>query len=153
MEKNLNELKKNFRREHANVTSTKDTVDILEFYRNDNNQLREQVKDRHEILNGIVKVLQNLHQNKQNQSSMTAPNLSVNIDENIGTENSSGKSHDIKIDFSINKSFSTPRFLHVEAPLNFLIINDLSKTKLNDIKKHLVAATYQKNVEICVAKY
>ena len=34
---------------------------ILEFYRNDNNQLREQVKDLHEILNGIVKVLQNLH--------------------------------------------------------------------------------------------
>ena len=146
MEKSLNELKKNFKREYANMTSTKDTVDILEFYRNDNNQLREQVKDRHEILNGIVKVLQNLHQNKQNQSSMTAPNLSVNIDKSIAMENSSEKSHDIKIDFSVNKSFSTPSCLHVEAPLNFPIINDLNKTKLNDIKKHLVAATYQKNV-------
>ena len=49
------------------MTSTKDTLDILEFYRNDINQLREQVKDLYEILNKIVKILQNLHQNKQNQ--------------------------------------------------------------------------------------
>ena len=58
MENILNELKKNFTREYVNMTSTKDTLDILEFYRNDNNQLREQVKELHEILNGIVKVLQ-----------------------------------------------------------------------------------------------
>ena len=64
-------------REYANMTSMKDTFDILEFYRNGNNQLREQVKDLHEILSGIVMVLQNLHQNKQNQSTMTPPNLSV----------------------------------------------------------------------------
>ena len=95
MEKSLNELKKNFIREYANMTSTKDVLDILEFHKNDNNQLREQVKDRHEILNGIVRVLQNLHQNKQNQSSMTPPNLSVNIDKNIATENFSEKSHGI----------------------------------------------------------
>ena len=75
MEKSLNELKKNFMRENANMTSTKDVLDILELYKNDNNQLREQVKDLHEILNRIVKVLQNLHQNKQNESSMTPPNL------------------------------------------------------------------------------
>ena len=62
-------------REYVNMTSTKDVLDILEHYKNDNNQLREQVKDLHEILNGIVKVLQNLHQNKQNESSMTPPNL------------------------------------------------------------------------------
>ena len=69
---------------------------ILEFYRNDNNQLREQVKDLHEILNGIVKVTQNLHQNKKNQSSFTLLNLS---------ENSREKSPDVTtIDFSINKS-------------------------------------------------
>ena len=37
MEKSLNELKKNFMRECANMTSTKDTIDILEFYRNDHN--------------------------------------------------------------------------------------------------------------------
>ena len=49
------------------MTSTKDTLDILEFYRNDINQLREQVKDLYKILNKIVKILQNLHQNKQNQ--------------------------------------------------------------------------------------
>ena len=72
------------------MTSTKDVLDILELYMNDNNQLRKQVKDLHEILNGIVKVLQNLHQNKQNQSSMTSSNLSVNIDKNIATENFSG---------------------------------------------------------------
>ena len=69
MENSLNELKKNFAREYANMTSAKDTLDILEFYRNYNNQLREQVKDLHEILDGMVKVLQNLHQNKQNHSS------------------------------------------------------------------------------------
>ena len=81
-------------------------LDIIEFYKNDNNQLREQVKDLHKILNG--KVLQNLHQNKENQSSMTPPNLSVNIDKNISTENFCEKSHEITtIDFSINKSFST----------------------------------------------
>ena len=81
-------------------------LDIIEFYKNDNNQLREQVKDLHKILNG--KALQNLHQNKENQSSMTPPNLSVNIDKNIATENFSEKSHEITtIDFSINKSFST----------------------------------------------
>ena len=68
MEKSLNELKKNFIREYANMTSTKDVLDILEFHKNDNNQLREQVKDLHEILNGIVRVLQNLHQNQQNQA-------------------------------------------------------------------------------------
>ena len=75
MEKSLNELKKNFVRENANMTSTKDLLDILELYKNDNNQLREQVKDLHEIFNRIVEVLQNLHQNKQNQSSMTPPNF------------------------------------------------------------------------------
>ena len=57
----------------------------------------EQVKDLHEILNGIVRVLQNLHQNKQNQSSITPPNLSVNIDKNIATENLSEKSHGISL--------------------------------------------------------
>ena len=31
-------------------------LDILEFYRKDNNQLRQQVKGLHGILNGIVKV-------------------------------------------------------------------------------------------------
>ena len=72
------------------MTSTKDVLDILELYMNDNNQLRKHVKDLHEILNGIVKVLQNLHQNKQNQSSMTSSNLSVNVDKNIATENFSG---------------------------------------------------------------
>ena len=58
MDNSLNELKKNLTREYANMM---DALDILEFYRNDNNHLREQVKDHHEILNGIVKVLQNLH--------------------------------------------------------------------------------------------
>ena len=48
-------------REYVNMSSTKDVLDILEHYKNDNNQLREQVKDLHEILNGIVKVLQNLY--------------------------------------------------------------------------------------------
>ena len=66
MEKSLDELKKNFKREYVNMTSTKDTVDVLEFYRNDNNKLREQVKDLHETLNGTVNVLQILHQSKQN---------------------------------------------------------------------------------------
>ena len=56
MEKSLNELKKNFMRECANMTSTKDVLDILEFYKNDNNQSREQVKELYEILNGIVKL-------------------------------------------------------------------------------------------------
>ena len=32
MEKSLNELKKNFMREYAYITSTKDTLDILELY-------------------------------------------------------------------------------------------------------------------------
>ena len=50
MENSLNELKKSFKREYANMISTKDTIDILEFYRNDNNQLREQVKDLHKFL-------------------------------------------------------------------------------------------------------
>ena len=71
------------------MTLTKDALDILKFYKNDNNHLSEQIKDLHEILNGIVKVLQNLHQNKQNQSSMTPSYLSVNIDKNITTEHSS----------------------------------------------------------------
>ena len=62
MENSLNELKKNFTREYANMTSTKDMWDILEFYRNGNNKLREQVKGLREILNGIVKVLQNFYQ-------------------------------------------------------------------------------------------
>ena len=45
-------------REYANTClSTKDTLDILQFYKNDNNQLSEQIKDLHEILNKIVKVL------------------------------------------------------------------------------------------------
>ena len=43
--------------EYANMISTKDTLDILQFYKNDNNQLSEQIKDLHEILNKIVKVL------------------------------------------------------------------------------------------------
>ena len=122
--------------EYANMTSTRDVLDILELYKNNNNQLREQVKDLHEILNGIVKVLQHLHQNKQNQSSMPPPNLSVNINKNIAVENFSEKSHDITtIDFSINKCFSTPSSLHLETPLNLPINNDLNKTKLNDINK------------------
>ena len=50
MENSLNELKKSFKREYVNMISTKDTIDILEFYRNDNNQLREQVKDLHKFL-------------------------------------------------------------------------------------------------------
>ena len=108
-------------REYVNMTSTKDVLDILELYNNDNNQLREKVKGLHEILNGIVRVLQNLHQNKQNQSSMTPPNPSFNIDKNIAMENFSEKSHDITtIDFSINKSFSTPNSpncLLLETPL------------------------------------
>ena len=58
-EKSLNELKKNFMREYANISSTKDVLGILELYKNDNNQLREQLKDLPEILNGTVKVLQN----------------------------------------------------------------------------------------------
>ena len=61
MRKSLNKLKKNFMREYVNMTSTKDVLDILEHYKNDNNQLREQVKDLHEILNRRVKVLQNLY--------------------------------------------------------------------------------------------
>ena len=81
-------------------------------------------------------VLQNLHQNKQSHSSMTSPNLSVSIDKNIATANSSEKSHDLTtIDFYINKSFITPNCLHLETLLNFLINNDLNKTKLNDINK------------------
>ena len=40
MEKSLIELKNNFTREHANMTSTKDTLGVLEFYGNNNNQLR-----------------------------------------------------------------------------------------------------------------
>ena len=75
MEKSLIELKKNFVKENANMTSTKDLLDILELYKNDDNQLREKVKDHPESINGIVEVLQNLHQNKQNQSSETPPNL------------------------------------------------------------------------------
>ena len=43
------------------MTSTKDARDILGFHMNDNNQLKEQVKGLHEILNGIVKALQNVH--------------------------------------------------------------------------------------------
>ena len=43
------------------MTLTKAARDILEFDMNDNNQLKEQVKDLHEILNGIVQVLQNVH--------------------------------------------------------------------------------------------
>ena len=58
---------------------------------------------------------------------MTPPNLSVNIDKNIATENSSEKSHDITtIDFSINKSLSTPNCLCLETPLKFPINNDLT---------------------------
>ena len=60
MVKSLNELKKNFMSEYVNMTSTKDMLDILDFYKNDINQLREQAKRLHEVLNGIVKVLQNL---------------------------------------------------------------------------------------------
>ena len=81
IEKSLNELKKIFTREYIKMTSTKNTLDILKFYRNGNNQFREQVKDLREILNGTVKVLQNLHKNKRNQSSMTPPNLSVKVNE------------------------------------------------------------------------
>ena len=75
------------------MSSTKDTVDILEFYRNNNNQFREQGKDLYKILNGIVKFLKNLNQNKQNQASITPLNLSVNINKNIATENSSEMSY------------------------------------------------------------
>ena len=50
-------------------------LDILELYKSGDNQLREQVKYLQEILNAIVKVLQNLYQNKQNQSSMAPPNF------------------------------------------------------------------------------
>ena len=59
MEKSLNELKKNFMREYANMNSTKDMLDILELYKNDDSQLREQLKDLQEILDGIVKVFKN----------------------------------------------------------------------------------------------
>ena len=63
---------------------------------------------------------------------MTPPNLSLNIDKHIATENPNEKSHNITtINFSINKSFSTPNCLHLETPIN----NDLNKTKLNDINK------------------
>ena len=75
------------------MSSTKDTVDILEFYRNNNDQFREQGKDLYKILNWIVKFLQNLNQNKQNQASITPLNLSVNINKNIATENSSEMSY------------------------------------------------------------
>ena len=75
------------------MSSTKDTVDIQEFYRNNNNQFREQGKDLYKILNGIVKFLKNLNQNKQNQASITPLNLSVNINKNIATENSSEMSY------------------------------------------------------------
>ena len=51
MKKSLNKLKKNFMREYANMTSRKDTLDILKFCKNDNNQLRKRVKDFHDILN------------------------------------------------------------------------------------------------------
>ena len=45
---------------------------------------------------------------------MTPPNLSANIDKNIATKNFSENPHDITtIDFSINKSFSTPNCLHL----------------------------------------
>ena len=66
MEKCLNKLKKELQERICQYDFIEETVDILEFYRNNSNQLWEQVKDLHEILNGIVKVLQNLHQNKQN---------------------------------------------------------------------------------------
>ena len=77
----------------------------------------------------INTTVQNLHQNKQNQSSITPPNLSVNIDKNIATENFSEKSHDITtLDFSINKSFSMLNCLNLETPLISPINNDV---KLN----------------------
>lgn len=60
MVNNFNELKKNFSREHANITSTKDMLDILEFYKNNNNQLSEQVKHFHGTLNGLVNIFQHL---------------------------------------------------------------------------------------------
>ena len=91
MEKSLNGLTKNFMRKYANMISTKNVLDISELYKSDNNQLREHVKDLHEILNGIAKVLQNLNQNKQNQSRFRQ--ISVNIDKNIVTENFSEKHH------------------------------------------------------------
>ena len=53
-------------RQYANITSTNGTLDILKFYRKDNNQLGEQVKDLHETLNGMVNVLKNSCQYKQN---------------------------------------------------------------------------------------
>ena len=57
---------------------------------------------------------------------MTSPNLSVNINKNIAMENSIEKSHGIRtIDFSIDKSFSTPNCLYLETPLNFPIHNGL----------------------------
>ena len=60
---------------------------------------------------------------------MNSPNLSVNIDKNIATENFSEKSHDITtIDFSINSSFSTSNSLHQEIPFSFSINYDLNKT-------------------------
>ena len=37
MEKSLNKLKKNFMIEYVNMTSTNDTLDTLEFCKNDNN--------------------------------------------------------------------------------------------------------------------
>ena len=37
MEKSLNELKKNFMTEYANMTPAKDVSDFLEFYKNYNN--------------------------------------------------------------------------------------------------------------------
>ena len=63
-------------------------------------------------------------------SRITSPNLSVNIDKDIATENFSEKSHGATaIDFSINNSFSTSNCS------NFPINNGLNKTKLNDINK------------------
>ena len=119
MTNSLNELKRNFTREHDNVISTTDRLYILEFYRHDNNHSREQVKDLHEILNEILnlKIICKIYI-KKIHSSMNSPNLSVNIDNNIAAENFSEKFHDITtIDFSINESLLTSNSLHLEIPL------------------------------------
>ena len=80
IKKSLNELKKNFTREYANMTSTKDTLDILEFYRNNNNQLKEQVKNLHEILNGIARFYKiYIRINKINQACLRQISLLTSI--------------------------------------------------------------------------
>ena len=85
---------------------------------------------------------------------MIPPNLSVNINKNIATENFSENSLDITtVDFSVKKIFSKSNCLHLETPINFPINNDFNQTKLNDINKISCSCNIPENVEIYVAKY